>query len=177
MANDGDDLSLVAQATDGDSEAFDALVGPQRQDIFRHCYRMLGSGAEAEGTRRRTLPRAWQHLSTFKGSGSFEGWLRRIATNVCLDDLRTRPRRRDPMGEGQPTSLSTFAGDVDMDSLWVEPVSDSALGDPLGEALRREDVSLAFVAALQRHAPRQRATLYSSMYSASATMRLVRFWA
>jgi RNA polymerase sigma-70 factor (ECF subfamily) len=159
MDGEGDDLSLVARAVDGDLEAFDALAGPRRQAIFRHCYRMLGSGAEAEDATQETLLRAWQRLGTFKGSGSFEGWLCRIATNVCLDALRTRSSRRDPMGEGEPTSPSQFAGEVDPDASWVEPVSDAVLGDPLGEALRTEDVSLAFVAALQRIAPRQRAAL------------------
>lgn len=159
MTDDGDDLSLLDLAVEGDSKAFEALVGGQRQVIFRHCYRMLGSGAEAEDATQDTLLRAWRSLGSFKGSGLFEGWLRRIATNVCLDALRAQRGRRDPTGEGLPTRLPQFAGDIDVDAQWVEPVSDSALGDPQDELLRREDVSLAFVAALQRLPPRQRAAL------------------
>lgn len=120
---------------------------------------MLGSGVEAEDATQETLLRAWRGLGSFKGSGSFEGWVRRIATNVCLDAVRSRRGRRDPTGEGRPTLLTQFAGNVDPDAEWVEPVSDTSLGDPQEELLRREDVSLAFVAALQRLAPRQRAAL------------------
>jgi RNA polymerase sigma-70 factor, ECF subfamily len=157
--DDEDDRSLLNRAVDGDSEAFEALVRQQQPAIFRHCYRMLGSGAEAEDATQDTLLNAWRRLDSFSGSGSFEGWLRRIATNVCLDALRTRPSRRDPTGEGAATTPMRFTGGIDGETQWVEPVSDGLLGDPQEEALRREDVSLAFVAALQRIAPRQRAAL------------------
>src|SRR5258708_38158486 len=55
-----------------------------------------------------------------------------------------------------------MAGSPDAEVAWVEPVSDSDLhgsGDPQDEVVRREQISLAFVAALQRLAPRQRAAL------------------
>jgi RNA polymerase sigma-70 factor (TIGR02960 family) len=155
----GDGRTLLDRAVGGDTVAFDTLVGPERPAVFRHCYRMLGSGAEAEDATQDTLLRAWGRLSTFRGSGTFGGWFRRIATNVCLDALQTRRRRLDPAGEGRPADPHEFAGVFDPDSEWVEPVSAAALGDPQAEALQREDVSLAFVAALQRLAPRQRAAL------------------
>jgi RNA polymerase sigma-70 factor, ECF subfamily len=56
----------------------------------------------------------------------------------------------------------TMPGPPDPELAWVEPVSDSDLhgtGDPQDEVVRREEISLAFVAALQRLAPRQRAAL------------------
>jgi RNA polymerase sigma-70 factor (TIGR02960 family) len=159
MTDQGSDPALSGRAVSGDPDAFEALVSQERPAIFRHCYRMLGSGADAEDATQEALLRAWRGMGGFSGSGAFGAWLRRIATNVCLDALRTRRGRRDPTGEGNSTPPVRFTGAVDADSSWVEPVSDDELGDPEEEALRREDVSLAFVAALQRLAPRQRAAL------------------
>jgi RNA polymerase sigma-70 factor (TIGR02960 family) len=152
---------LLDRAVRGESSAFAVLVQPHRRAVFRHCYRMLGSGVDAEDATQDTLERAWRRLATFEASGPFGGWLHRIATNVCLDALRQRRPRLDPTGEGPAISPSAFSPEVDPELSWVEPVSDADLeaSDPGEVIARREDISLAFVAALQRLAPRQRAVL------------------
>jgi RNA polymerase sigma-70 factor (ECF subfamily) len=153
---------LLARAAAGDDGAFAALVGPYQRPVFRHCYRMLGSGADAEDATQDTLERAWRKLASYDGSGPFGAWLQRIATNVCLDGLRARRTRIGPAGYGLPATPGTMPGPPDPELAWVEPVSDSDLhgtGDPQDEVVRREEISLAFVAALQRLAPRQRAAL------------------
>ena len=88
--------------------------------------------------------------------------LQRIATNVCLDGLRARRTRIGPAGYGPPAAPGTMMGPPDPELTWVEPVRDSDLygvADPQDEVVLREDISLAFVAALQLLAPRQRAAL------------------
>jgi RNA polymerase sigma-70 factor (TIGR02960 family) len=154
------DPGLLGRAAAGDDGAFAALVAPHQRAVFRHCYRMLGSGADAEDATQDTLERAWRRLSTYDGSGPFAAWLQRIATNICLDGLRARRSRIGPAEYGPPLAPGAMPGAPDPDLAWVEPVSDSDLGgDPQDEVVRREEVSLAFVAALQRLAPRQRAAL------------------
>jgi RNA polymerase sigma-70 factor (TIGR02960 family) len=154
------DPGLLGRAVAGDDGAFAALVAPHQRAVFRHCYRMLGSGADAEDATQDTLERAWRRLSTYDGSGPFAAWLQRIATNICLDGLRARRSRIGPAEYGPPLAPGAMPGAPDPDLAWVEPVSDSDLGgDPQDEVVRREEVSLAFVAALQRLAPRQRAAL------------------
>ncbi|HYB88472.1 MAG TPA: RNA polymerase subunit sigma-70 [Streptosporangiaceae bacterium] len=156
------DSTLLARAATGDDAAFAALVGPHQRAVFRHCYRMLGSGADAEDATQDTLERAWRRLATYDGSGPFGAWLQRIATNICLDGLRARRTRIGPASYGPPMAPGTMPGPPDPELAWVEPVSDSDLrgtGDPQDEVVRREEISLAFVAALQRLAPRQRAAL------------------
>lgn len=156
------DPHLLARAAAGDDAAFAALVGPHQRTVFRHCYRMLGSGADAEDATQDTLERAWRRLATYDGSGPFGAWLQRIATNICLDGLRAKRTRIGPAGYGPPLTPGTMPGPPDPELAWVEPVSDSDLrgtGDPQDEVVRREEISLAFVAALQRLAPRQRAAL------------------
>jgi RNA polymerase sigma-70 factor (ECF subfamily) len=123
---------------------------------------MLGSGADAEDATQDTLERAWRKLATYDGSGPFSGWLQRIATNVCLDGLRARRTRIGLVGYGPPAAPGATPGPPDPELAWVEPVSDSDLRasqDPQDEVVRREEISLAFVAALQLLAPRQRAAL------------------
>jgi RNA polymerase sigma-70 factor, ECF subfamily len=156
------DAALLARAAAGDDAAFAALVGPHQRTVFRHCYRMLGSGTDAEDATQDTLERAWRRLATYDGSGPFAAWLQRIATNICLDGLRARRTRIDPASYGPPMAPGMMPGPPDPELAWVEPVSDSELngtGDPQDEVVRREEISLAFVAALQRLAPRQRAAL------------------
>jgi RNA polymerase sigma-70 factor (TIGR02960 family) len=145
-----DDLSL---ARSGDREAFAALVAPSERNLFLHCYRMLGSGTDAEDAVQEALLRAWRRLDTYDGSGAFAGWLYRIATNVCLDDLRSS--RVHPVELGPASDPGGAIGGPDLEVLWVEPVR---VG-PEEVTVRAEDVSLAFVTALQRLPARQRACL------------------
>lgn len=156
------DSALLTRAAAGDETAFAALVEPHQRAVFRHCYRMLGSGTDAEDATQDTLERAWRRLASYDGSGPFGAWLHRIATNVCLDGLRARLKRIGPADYGPAAAPGMMPGPPDPELAWVEPVSDSDLlraGDPQDEVVRREEISLAFVAALQRLAPRQRAAL------------------
>src|SRR5689334_18764062 len=176
MQRSPQEAGLLSRRAAGDQAAFAVLVEPHRPAMFRHCYRMLGSGADAEDATQDALVRAWRGLAGFDGSGSFGGWLHRIATNVCLDQLRGRPRRLDPLAEGPPAGPGAPLASSGPGRLFVEPVSDldlagpavlagpagaqapaPELADPQLQVVRREEISLAFVAALQRLAPRQRA--------------------
>jgi RNA polymerase sigma-70 factor, ECF subfamily len=155
-----DDGAAITRAIQGDEAAFGAAVAPHERPIFRHCYRMLGAGPDAEDALQETLLRAWRRLETYDASGSFGGWLYRISTNVCLDVLRSRQGRVDPVSLGPPSGSDRMPGAPDTDVEWVEPIVSAGPGaDPQDEVVGREDITLAFVAALQRLAPRQRACL------------------
>lgn len=132
-----------------------------RAALTGHCYRMLGSIADADDAVQETLVRAWRHRARFEGRAALGTWLYRIATRVCLDALAGRARRGRPV-DGPP-------GGVD-DALtqrprvhWLEPVPDHralpAEVDPARRLALRQSIRLAFVAALQRLPPRQRAAL------------------
>ena len=162
MTTPTDPQDLLSRAVLGDEVAFAGVLAPYERSLFRHCYRMLGSGPDAEEALQDTLLRAWRRLDTFEASGALGAWLYRIATNVCLDSLRSKRARVDPVSFGPPNISGTAPTTPDLELTWVEPVADDILtapGDPQGEILRREDISLAFVAALQRLPPRQRACL------------------
>jgi RNA polymerase sigma-70 factor, ECF subfamily len=162
MTHAAEPSDLFARVAAGDEAAFTALAGPQQRSLFRHCYRMLGSGADAEDALQDTLERAWRRRGTYDGSGPFAAWLHRIATNICLDMLRARKARGNPAGYGPPARPGSPLAPPEPELAWVEPVSDNDLAGPASpqdEVIRREEISLAFVAALQGLAPRQRAAL------------------
>ena len=135
-----------------------------RRELTAYCYRMMGSAFEAEDAVQETMVRAWRNLDRFEGRSSLRSWLYRIATNVCLDQLKGRQRRARPMDLGP---AKTVMPDMDLavlpDSAWVEPIPDGMLfadgTDPAEQTVARESVRLAFVAALQHLPPRQRAVL------------------
>lgn len=136
-----------------------------RRELTAHCYRMLGSAAEAEDAVQETLVRAWRSEQDFEGRSSLRTWLYRIATNVCIDMTRSAQRRALPMDLSGPGSV-TAATDIGLaleSNRWVGPVCDTAvlpdIGDPADIAVQRESVRLAFVAALAHLPPQQRAVL------------------
>ncbi|MDP9495644.1 MAG: RNA polymerase subunit sigma-70 [Actinomycetota bacterium] len=162
MTNQTADLGIVARARAGDTAAFESLVDAHRLGLLRHCYRMLGSGPDAEEALQDTLLRAWQRLDSYEARGSFQGWMYRIATNLCIDRLRGRRPRSHPGHHGPAASLGSSLEAADPTIQWVEPIGDQSIGlsqDPAHSAEQRESISLAFVAALQRLSARQRAAL------------------
>jgi RNA polymerase sigma-70 factor, ECF subfamily len=136
-----------------------------RPAITGHCYRMLGSAADAEDAAQDTFVRAWQSLHRFEGRSSLKTWLYRIATNVCLDALSDNARRFRPMEEGPPGTVQDALVDRPR-THWLEPVPDARVvpadANPFERAALRQSIRLAFVAALQHLPPRQRAALLLS---------------
>jgi RNA polymerase sigma-70 factor (ECF subfamily) len=135
-----------------------------RRELTGYCYRMLGSGFEAEDAAQETLIRAWRNAAKFEGRSSLRSWLYRIATNICIDMQRNVQRRARPveMGPASPPDES-FLGPVLPENAWITPVPDSSIepasGDPAQIAEHRESIRLAFVTALQHLPARQRAAL------------------
>lgn len=134
-----------------------------RTELTGYCYRMLGSLFEAEDAVQETMVRAWRAHDRFEGRSSLRSWLYRIATNVCLDALGGAGRRARPMDLASPGSAEGPLPGALPEAAWISPAPDgrvmSETGDPADVADRRESVRLAFVAALQHLAPRQRAVL------------------
>jgi RNA polymerase sigma-70 factor (TIGR02960 family) len=154
---------LLSRARAGDELAFQELTDPFRRELELHCYRILGSLQDAEDMLQETMLAAWRGLDGFKGRASLRTWLYRIATNRCLNLLRSKARRPaeevPPMPEPPPPTRRS-------EPLWLQPypdvllegLPDSAPG-PAARYETREAIALAFVAGLQQLPPLQRTAL------------------
>jgi len=172
---------LLERARRGDDRAFAALAEQHRRALHVHCYRMLGSLHDAEDAVQETLLRGWRGLGGFGARASLRTWLCRIATNVCIDIAARRPPRvlpEDVAPADDPTAQP--APDAE-DVPWIEPYPDELLDelqeeDPAHRYAERESIELAFVVALQRLPPLQRAVLILRdvlAYSAQETAEML----
>jgi RNA polymerase sigma-70 factor (ECF subfamily) len=143
-----------------DESSFAELIAPFRRELRAHCYRMSGSLLDADDLLQESLLKAWKGLPGFEGRSSLRTWLYTVATRACIDALekrsaRTLPRELGPASDGKVTGPR-------LDVAWLEPAP-SELADvapsPEARVSQRESVALAFLVALQRLPPRQRAVL------------------
>ncbi|MBW0090043.1 sigma-70 family RNA polymerase sigma factor [Pseudonocardia sp. KRD-184] len=134
-----------------------------RRELTGYCYRMLGSSFEADDAVQETLVRAWRKADGFEGRSAVRSWLYRIATNVCLDMLRSSKRRARPVDLGPSSLVEEFTRSTRSEYEWVGPVPDERVlpttADPAELTAARESIKLAFVAALQLLPARQRSVL------------------
>ncbi len=133
-----------------------------RAELTAYCYRMLGSPFDAEDAVQESFVRAWRNRDRFEGRSAMRSWLYRIATNVCLDSLKSKQRRARPMDLGPASEPLESNLNVRSAREWIEPIPEQLVStekDPADVAIERESIRLAFVAALQQLPARQRAVL------------------
>jgi RNA polymerase sigma-70 factor (ECF subfamily) len=158
-----DQRDLLEAARSGDQDAFARLIEPYHAQLRAHCYRMLGSLADAEDALQETLLRAWRSLPRFEGRSSLKAWLYTIATNASLRAIEQRPKRVLPIDYAPAADPRHGRVDPVNEPVWLEPYPDAGLPEglagPDARYEQREGVELAFIAALQHLPARQRAVL------------------
>lgn len=125
-----DDANWVKKTQKGDTTAFEQLVLAHQNQIYRLCFRMLGNAEDAADMTQETFLKAWRNLDRFQGDAAFSTWLYRLASNCCLDFLRSQKRR--------PT-VSMTTEDDDGEEQTIEVADDSAT--PEEELLLKEERS------------------------------------
>ncbi len=138
------DADLVRLCLDGDREAFDALVSRHYRGIYNMLYRMIGSAEDASDLTQEAFLRVYTRLETFDPTKSFLAWIRRIATNLCIDRLRQRP------GTALSLDQQTESGNEYPDS--------RPSGSP-ADAVEMAEDSRRVLAAVQQLPAKQRAVL------------------
>ena len=150
--------ATIADGTGGGPAEADPEFETYRRALTAHCYRMLGGAFESEDAVQETMVRAWRNFDRFEGRSSVRSWLYRIATNVCLDMLGSSQRRARPMDLVRLSSTADAALPAPLPEVtWIEPMPNGRLlsptGDPADQAVDRESIRLAFIAASSTFRP------------------------
>ena len=96
FSEDPDDLDLVRQSQEGQTEAFGVLVNKYQKVMYTVALRMLGNPEDARDATQDAFVKAYQHLSTFDSRYRFYSWMYRILVNECLNVSRDR-RTEEPI--------------------------------------------------------------------------------
>ena len=84
---------IVQKVLRGDVNAFEKLVLEYEKSVYNIALRMTGNSEDASDMTQEAFIKAYNSLQSFRGDSKFSVWLYRIATNVCLDFLRSRSRK------------------------------------------------------------------------------------
>ena len=128
----------MAAAVAGERAALDGLLRRHADRLHAVCRRVMGNDADAADALQEAMIAIVRGLARFDGRSAFATWAYRVATNACLDELRRRRRRPEPV-EDEVLDVGIDAGGV----------------DPLGRVADRADID----AALARLAPEFRAAV------------------
>lgn len=131
------------------------MLAPFRKELHAHCYRLLGSVADADDAMQDAMLGAWRGFAGFEGRSSVRTWLYRVATNACFQLSAKRVERRSPTELRASSAPRDELEPLVTEPLFLEPYPE----DPESSFEQRQAVELAFVAALQHLPATQRAAL------------------
>jgi len=83
------DEALLERARAGNRQAHEALYRAYARTVFTLAYRMLGSRSAAEDVVQDSFVEVIRKAPEFRGDGDIRGWIKRIAVNKCLSQLRS----------------------------------------------------------------------------------------
>ena len=102
-----DELRYIAQAKQGNADAFAHLVTAYETSVYRLALRMCGNAHDAEEAAQEAFVSAWKGLPSFRGESKFSSWLYQLTTNACLDLLRREKRHRAAVPLDEQAELSS----------------------------------------------------------------------
>jgi RNA polymerase sigma-70 factor (ECF subfamily) len=142
-----DESALIRAAQKGNQDAFEQLVRSYDQGVLRLATRLLRSPDDAYDIYQEAFFRVYRNLDKFRFDCSFQTWLYRIVTNLCLDALRKRKVRKE-----ESATVETPDGPKDR----VETVADGIAGNNPQRNLLSAEVKRRIDATLQELTPRER---------------------
>lgn len=83
------DITLVERYVSGDMTAFDELMIRYERQIYRLCYRFTSNADDARDLAQEVFIKAFEHLTAFRRESSLKTWLYRIATNHCINHVKS----------------------------------------------------------------------------------------
>lgn len=142
-----DEAALIRAAQKGDQRAFEMLVRRYDRNVLNLAANLLRSAEDAQDIYQEAFLRVYRNLHQFRFDCSFQTWLYRIVTNLCLDQLRRRKVRRE-----EPQVVAQ--GEAEVDRAAAAPDGQPA-GDPERTMLNTQ-LSRRIREELERLSPRER---------------------
>lgn len=142
-----DEASLIRAAQKGNQDAFEQLVRGYDQNVLRLAYRLLRSSEDAYDVYQEAFLRVYRNLQNFRFDCSFQTWLYRIVTNLCLDALRKKKVRKE-----EPSVIDTAEGPRDR----VANVQDGSAGTDPERNLRSIELRAKISVTMSQLTPRER---------------------
>jgi RNA polymerase sigma-70 factor (ECF subfamily) len=139
--------SLIRAAQRGDQDAFEQLVRAHDQSVLRLAMNLLRSTEDARDVYQEAFLRVYRSLDSFRFDCSFQTWLYRIVTNICLDRLRKRKVRKE-----ESAVVETSDGPVDR----MEAVQEEAAHANPERTFWNRELKQRMETALQELTPRER---------------------
>lgn len=122
-----DDRALVDAARGGDRQALDQLLRRHHDRFYAVCRRLTGNEADARDATQEAMIALVRGLPRYDGRAAFTTWAYRVVTNACLDELRRRRRRPEPV---EPDALPPPASGPDLATTVADHLDlDGALAD------------------------------------------------
>src|ERR1700709_404488 len=137
----GETVATSGTNRSGGDLALEGEMERLRPGLTGYCYRMLGSGFEAEDATQETLLRAWRRSDSLADRAALKSWLFSIATNVCLDQIDARKRRARPVDLADPGTAVTPVGAPLPETTWVLPIASGQVADPAADPADQTDRS------------------------------------
>lgn len=135
------EAELVVRAARGDRDAFEALIAPRWDRIYRVAGRISGDWEEARDITQQVALRLWQTLGRFRPGEDLDGWIYRMTVNLAIDSLRRRQARHEDLVAEVPEPRLR---------------APRRAGGPL-DRLLAEELEVALADCTRRLAPRQKA--------------------
>lgn len=112
---------LALRAAAGDAEAFTSLVRRHERKV-RSFLARVSRGKSVDDLAQETFLKAWRMAASYRGDGSYEGWLLRIAWRLFLSEMRARRSKGiGPDFEAAPTVDAALKMDLDRALERLEP--------------------------------------------------------
>jgi RNA polymerase sigma-70 factor (ECF subfamily) len=109
------DARLVDRYLAGDMTAFDEVMIRYERQIFRLCYRFTRNPDDARDLAQDVFVKAFEHLSGFRRESSLKTWLYRIATNHCINHVKTNSREFVEVTESTGKTHATIQDQLEED--------------------------------------------------------------
>jgi RNA polymerase sigma-70 factor (ECF subfamily) len=108
--------ALIRRASAGDAAAFETLIAPRLDPLYRTAWAILGHEADARDATQDACLSAWRELPRLRDVDKFDAWLGRVLVNSCRMLLRRRRRIREiAMPDGLDPTASASAGPANVE--------------------------------------------------------------